>query len=114
MSLNNSKRIFTTIKSKIESEKSYRNLESSIYTFLVRLDSTKTDIKFAFGKLYPDVNVVSIKTVVRKGKVKRSKRGFTKKINKKYAMLRLSGQLEKLTNMQVDIENNEGDLNGSN
>jgi large subunit ribosomal protein L23 len=59
----------------IVSEKSYAGLEHNVYTFLVDKRANKTEIKEAVQRIW-DVQVSSVRTLNRKGKVKR--RRFTK------------------------------------
>ena len=59
----------------VVSEKSYAGLEGNVYTFLVDPQANKTEIKEAIQKIW-DVRVTSVRTLNRKGKVKR--RRFTK------------------------------------
>ena len=54
------------------SEKSYGLLEENKYTFLVRPHANKTEIKIAVQKVF-GVKVVSVNTINRQGKRKRSK-----------------------------------------
>ncbi len=58
----------------VVSEKSYAGLENNTYTFLVDPRSNKTEIKEAIQKIW-NVQVLSVNTINRKGKVKR--RRFT-------------------------------------
>ena len=53
----------------VVSEKSYALLEANRYTFLVRPDANKTEIKEAIQKIW-NVRVLSVNTLMRKGKVK--------------------------------------------
>jgi large subunit ribosomal protein L23 len=99
-----SKKIYTTIISKIETENSFRNLESGIYTFKVALDSTKHDIKLALETMYPELKVDSVNTLKRLGKVKRHRKGYSKKIDNKFAMVKLSGKIDQINNMLLDEE----------
>jgi large subunit ribosomal protein L23 len=59
----------------VVSEKSYAGLDRSTYTFLVDKRANKTEIKEAIQSIW-DVRVTSVRTLNRKGKVKR--RRFTK------------------------------------
>jgi large subunit ribosomal protein L23 len=59
----------------IVSEKSYAGLEAGSYTFLVDPRANKTEIKEAIQAIW-DVQVTSVNTLNRPGKVKR--RGYTK------------------------------------
>jgi len=58
----------------VVSEKSYAGIEESTYTFLVDPRANKTEIKEAVQAIW-NVRVVSVRTLNRKGKVKR--RRFT-------------------------------------
>ena len=55
------------------SEKSYGLLEERQYTFLVRPDANKTQIKIAVQQIF-DVQVASVNTLNREGKRKDTKR----------------------------------------
>jgi large subunit ribosomal protein L23 len=67
------------------SEKSYGLLEERQYTFLVRPDANKTQIKIAVQQIF-DVQVASVNTLNREGKRKRSRRGFGKRKDTKRAV----------------------------
>ncbi len=54
----------------VVSEKSYELLDEGRYTFLVRPDANKTEIKQAVQEIF-NVRVVSVNTMNRKGKRKR-------------------------------------------
>ena len=54
------------------SEKSYGLLDDNVYTFVVHPDSNKTQIKIAVEQIF-NVKVLSVNTVNRQGKRKRSK-----------------------------------------
>jgi len=60
----------------IVSEKSYAGLEAGAYTFLVARDANKTEIKEAVQQIW-NVRVLSVNTINRKGKTKRSRLGQT-------------------------------------
>jgi large subunit ribosomal protein L23 len=68
------------------SEKSYGLLEERQYTFLVRPDANKTQIKIAVQQIF-DVTVASVNTLNREGKRKRSRRGVGKRKNTKRAVV---------------------------
>jgi large subunit ribosomal protein L23 len=68
------------------SEKSYGLLEERQYTFLVRPDANKTQIKIAVQAIF-DVQVASVNTLNREGKRKRSRRGFGKRRDTKRAVV---------------------------
>ena len=57
------------------SEKSYGLLDENKYTFLVRPDANKTQIKIAVEKVF-DVKVTAVNTLNRQGKRKRTRAGF--------------------------------------
>ncbi len=59
----------------VVSEKSYAGIEQNTYTFIVRPDANKTEIKQAVQAIW-EVRVVSVNTMNRRGKLKR--RGYTK------------------------------------
>jgi large subunit ribosomal protein L23 len=71
------------------SEKSYGLLEDHKYTFIVRPDANKTQIKIAVEKVF-GVKVVSVNTANRQGKRKRTRAGFGKRKNTKRAIVTLS------------------------
>ena len=68
------------------SEKSYGLLEERQYTFLVRPDANKTQIKIAIQEIF-DVRVASVNTLNREGKRKRSRRGYGKRKDTKRAVV---------------------------
>ena len=59
-------------------EKAYDGIASKKYTFIVKRDANKTQIKAAVEKLF-GVKVASVNTLTRKGKLKRMGRneGYT-------------------------------------
>jgi large subunit ribosomal protein L23 len=71
------------------SEKSYGLLEESQYTFVVSPEANKTEIKIAVQKIF-GVKVVSVNTINRQGKRKRSKGGYGKRKDTKRAIVTLS------------------------
>jgi large subunit ribosomal protein L23 len=73
------------------SEKSYGLLEDHKYTFLVRPDANKTQIKIAVEKVF-GVKVVSVNTLNRLGKRKRTRYGFGKRKDTKRAVVTLSAE----------------------
>ena len=68
------------------SEKSYGLLEERQYTFLVRPDANKTQIKIAVQEIF-DVQVESVNTLNREGKRKRSRTGYGKRKDTKRAVV---------------------------
>jgi len=71
------------------SEKSYGLLEDHKYTFIVRPDANKTQIKIAVEKVF-GVKLVSVNTANRQGKRKRTRAGFGKRKDTKRAIVTLS------------------------
>ena len=73
----------------VVSEKSYNLLDANKYTFLVRPDANKTEIKVAGEKIF-DVKVASVNTLNRPGKTRRTKFGLGKRKDTKRAIVTLS------------------------
>ncbi len=73
----------------VVSEKSYGLLDGNKYTFLVRPDANKTEIKIAVEKVF-DVKVTSVNTLNRKGKTRRTARGLGKRADSKRAVVSLA------------------------
>ena len=70
------------------SEKSYGLLDENKYTFLVRPDANKTQIKVAVEKIF-GVKVASVNTLNRQGKVRRTRTGLGRRKNTKRAIVSL-------------------------
>jgi large subunit ribosomal protein L23 len=68
------------------SEKSYGLLDENKYTFLVRPDANKTQIKIAVEQVF-NVKVTSVNTINREGKRKRTRFGNGKRKNTKRAIV---------------------------
>ena len=79
------------IRKPVISEKSYGLLEQQKYTFLVAPDANKTEIKIAIEKIF-GVQVISVNTLNRPGKRKRTKFGYGKRKDTKRAIVTLSPQ----------------------
>ncbi len=75
----------------IVSEKSYGLLESGSYTFEVRPDANKTQIKIAIEQIFDGVKVVSVNTINRQGKRKHTRTGYGRRKATKRAIVTLSG-----------------------
>jgi large subunit ribosomal protein L23 len=78
------------------SEKSYGLLDENKYTFLVRPDANKTQIKIAVEKAF-DVKVAKsgVNIINRQGKRKRTRAGFGKRPDTKRAIVTLrEGRIE--------------------
>jgi large subunit ribosomal protein L23 len=73
----------------IISEKSYGLLDGNKYTFLVRPDANKTQIKIAVEQVF-NVRVTSVNTLNRQGKRKRTRSGFGRRNNTKRAIVSLA------------------------
>ncbi|KAA2264735.1 50S ribosomal protein L23 [Solihabitans fulvus] len=73
------------------SEKSYGLLEENKYTFVVAPGTNKTEIKIAVEKVF-GVKVVSVNTINRQGKRKRTKTGYGKRKDTKRAIVTLSAE----------------------
>ena len=73
------------------SEKSYGLLDENKYTFLVRPDSNKTQIKQAVEAVF-GVKVISVNTINRQGKRKRTRFGYGKRKDTKRAIVTLSAE----------------------
>ena len=73
----------------VVSEKSYSVLDQNWYTFLVHPDANKTQIKIAIQQIF-DVRVLTVNTMNREGKRKRTKTGFGRRKATKRAMVKLA------------------------
>ena len=74
----------------VVSEKSYDMIDDeNTYTFLVDWRANKTEIKQAIATIF-DVKVVSVNTMNRKGKVKRTGYTLGKRKNTKRALVKLA------------------------
>jgi large subunit ribosomal protein L23 len=73
----------------IVSEKSYSGLEQNTYTFLVAPDANKTEIKEAIQQIW-NVRVLNVNTMIRKGKVKRTRVSSGKRPDQKRAVVKLA------------------------
>jgi large subunit ribosomal protein L23 len=79
----------------IISEKSYGLLEENKYTFLVAPHANKTEIKIAVEKIF-GVQVVSVNTLNRPGKRKRTRVGVGKRKDTKRAIVTLSAESKQI------------------
>ncbi|MGH3942787.1 MAG: 50S ribosomal protein L23 [Pseudonocardiaceae bacterium] len=79
----------------IISEKSYGLLEEHKYTFVVAPDANKTEIKIAVEKIF-GVQVVSVNTLNRQGKRKRTRFGMGKRKDTKRAIVTLSADSKQI------------------
>ena len=75
----------------VVSEKSYSVLDQNWYTFLVHPDANKTQIKIAIQQIF-DVRVLTVNTLNRQGKRKRTRTGYGKRKDTKRAIVTLSAE----------------------
>ncbi|WP_153505933.1 50S ribosomal protein L23 [Cumulibacter manganitolerans] len=68
------------------SEKSYGLIEENKYTFLIHPDANKTQIKIAVEQIF-GVKVLSVNTINRQGKRKRTRYGIGKRKDTKRAIV---------------------------
>ena len=73
----------------VVSEKSYGLLDENKYTFIVAPDSNKTEIKIAVEKVF-GVKVVSVNTMNRQGKNKKTRFGDGKRKDTKRAIVQVA------------------------
>ena len=73
----------------VVSEKSYGLLDANKYTFIVRPDANKTEIKIAVEKVF-NVKVTAVNTINRQGKRKRTRTGFGQRAGTKRAIVTLA------------------------
>ena len=73
----------------VVSEKSYGLLDENKYTFLVDPRANKTENKIAVEKVF-GVKVLSVNTMNREGKRKRTKVGFGKRSDTKRAIVHVA------------------------
>ena len=73
----------------VVSEKSYAGIEENTYTFLVDRRCNKTEIKEAVQAIW-NVQVTSVRTLNRKGKVKRRRYTKGKRPDEKRAIVSLA------------------------
>lgn len=86
----NQERIYQVVFGPHISEKATIVAEgNSQYVFKVANDATKPEIKSAVEQLF-DVKVMSVRTLVQKGKTKRTQRGMGKRKDVKKAYVRLA------------------------
>jgi len=71
------------------SEKSYGLLDENKYTFVVRPDANKTQIKIAVEQVF-NVRVLDVNTLNRQGKRKRTRSGFGRRKDTKRAVVSLA------------------------
>ncbi|MDF1486981.1 50S ribosomal protein L23 [Tessaracoccus caeni] len=70
----------------VVSEKTYNLLDENKYTFVVAPQANKTEIKIAIEQIFK-VKVVSVNTLNRRGKTRRTRFGLGKKVDTKRAIV---------------------------
>ncbi len=70
----------------VVSEKSYSLLDENKYTFLVSPQANKTEIKIAVEQIF-NVKVLSVNTINRQGKTRRTRFGLGKRSDTKRAIV---------------------------
>lgn len=81
---------FNVIIKPLLSEKSNELRENEgKYTFVIRREATKDDVKKAVSKLW-DVDVEAVKTMITRGKIKRRGSNFSKPTKTKKAIVTLA------------------------
>jgi large subunit ribosomal protein L23 len=70
----------------VVSEKSYGLLDQNKYTFVVRPDANKTEIKIAVEEIF-DVKVTAVNTMNRHGKRRRTRYGWGQRPDTKRAIV---------------------------
>jgi len=73
----------------VVSEKSYTRIDENKYTFLVARDANKTQIRIAVEKVF-NVQVLQVNTVIRKGKIRRTRYGYGRRPDTKRAIVTLA------------------------
>ena len=73
----------------VVSEKSYELLDENKYTFIVDPRANKTEIKIAVEQVF-EVKVLSVHTINRKGKTRRTRFGMGRRPNTKRAIVTLA------------------------
>lgn len=85
----NQERVYKVLLGPHSSEKASLLAESNQYVFRVALDATKPEVKRAVEQLF-NVNVKAVQILNRKGKLKRTIRGFGKRDDLRKAYVRLA------------------------
>ena len=73
----------------VVSEKSYGLLDENKYTFIVDPRANKTEIKIAIQQIF-NVRVLTVNTLNREGKRKRTRTGYGKRKDTKRAIVKLA------------------------
>jgi large subunit ribosomal protein L23 len=73
----------------VASEKSYSLIDDGKYTFVVAPQANKTEIKIAVEKVF-GVTVVSVNTLNRTGKTRRTRYGIGKRPDRKRAIVTIA------------------------
>ena len=73
----------------VVSEKSYGLIDENKYTFIVSPNANKTEIKIAVEQVF-GVKVLSVNTLNRQGKARRTRFGIGKRANTKRAIIQVA------------------------
>ena len=75
----------------VVSEKSYGLIDTNVYTFVVAPSASKIEIRQAVEAIWPNVKVLKVNTLNRKGKSKRGRKTprMTKLPDRKHAIVTL-------------------------
>ena len=90
--MNSKEKLYDVIKSQVISEKSVTATSLNQYTFDVRVDATKVEIKQAVELLFPGRKVKSVRTVYTPSKAKRVGYTFGRSQSGKKAIVTIEGE----------------------
>ena len=90
--MSNKEKLYDVIKSPIITEKSMTATSLNQYTFDVRVDATKVEIKQAVELAFPGRKVKSVKTVYTPSKAKRVGYTFGRSQSGKKAIVTIEGE----------------------
>ena len=90
--MSNKEKLYDVIKSPIITEKSMTATSLNQYTFDVRVDATKVEIKQAVELAFPGRKVKSVRTVYTPSKAKRVGYTYGRSQSGKKAIVRIEGE----------------------
>ena len=90
--MSSKEKLYDVIKSPIITEKSMTATSLNQYTFDVRVDATKVEIKQAVELLFPGRKVKSVRTVYTPSKAKRVGYTFGRSQSGKKAIVKIEGE----------------------
>ena len=90
--MSNKEKLYDVIKSQIITEKSVTATTLNQYTFDVRVDATKVEIKQAVELAFPGRKVKSVRTVYTPSKAKRVGYTFGRSQSGKKAIVKIEGE----------------------